>query len=417
MGLINIESDSNERKNLFQPQNEYSTPSRFCRRSSTKCWNTGSGSSEAICFSINKPDIYISGVRVYSSTVTQFKYQLQLLDQAFDDNRMEKNNFKWKKIATVSGVYYQNDNYSNNRLNDLCEIRFERPIPILANVKYALVFKNHSQYSFSGDMGLAQVHCDDDTIFTFMDCSLSKNGTNLNRGQIPQILYYNVPPPSSSTYKHGHQQSSNDLSTFNSNEAHKSIILMFQMAIDNGKTLLESLIETIERKITKASIDDQHQSTDSCSDDDNNHISSPLSSTTFIDWKIPTILYQTFDSIFFREFLPIFMIYMRMLKFVPSHLHTIAISLRNLIELISRLNRLINDHFDRSYQGKNTECSHENTHHIIVESDHPYKSANVTSHSIRFPPNIKFMTIEFDRKSSTAQPEDYLEVNFSLKKL
>ena len=69
-----------------------------------------------ICFSINKPDIYISGIRVYSSTVQQFKYQLQLLDQAFDDNRIEKNNFKWKKITTISGIYYQDDNHCNNRL-------------------------------------------------------------------------------------------------------------------------------------------------------------------------------------------------------------------------------------------------------------------------------------------------------------
>lgn len=47
--------------------------------------------------------------------------------------------------------------------------------------------KNYSTYSFSGDMGLGQVRGDDDTLFTFMDCSLSKNGTNLNRGQIPQV--------------------------------------------------------------------------------------------------------------------------------------------------------------------------------------------------------------------------------------
>ncbi|KAH7646731.1 e3 ubiquitin-protein ligase-like protein [Dermatophagoides farinae] len=425
MGFISMESDNNERKNLFQPQNEFSTPSRFCRRSSTKCWNTGSGSPEAICFSINKPDIYISGVRVYTSTVAQFKYQLQLLDQAFDDNRME-NNFKWKKIATISGVYYQDDNHCNNRLlNDLCEIRFERPIPLLVNVKYALVFKNHSQYSYSGDMGLAQVRCDDDTIFTFMDCSLSKNGTNLNRGQIPQILYYNVPPSSSSLKStYGQQHSFNNSYMFNVNEAHKSVILMFLMAIDNCKELLGSLIESIENKTTKESIiDGTHQSStcesdDSGSNDDksfnNNHISS-TTTTTFIDWKILTLLNQIFDSIFFREFLPITMIYMKMLKFHPSCLHILAISLRNLIELISRLNRLIHEHFDhKNFQNHHHELKRkfprENTHHIIVESDHPYKSATVTSHLIRFPPNIKFMTIEFDRKCCTAQPEDYLEI-------
>nr|XP_027195486.1 E3 ubiquitin-protein ligase MYCBP2-like [Dermatophagoides pteronyssinus] len=440
IGLINMdETMGNERKNLFHTQNELVTPSRFCRRSSTKCWNTGSGSPEAICFSINKSDIYISGIRVYSSTVQQFKYQLQLLDQAFDDNRIEKNNFKWKKITTISGIYYQDDNHCNNRLNnDLCDIRFDRPISIQPNIKYAIVFKNYSQYSYSGDMGQAQVHCDDDIIFTFMDCSLSKNGTNLNRGQIPQILYYNLPSSSSSTSTFKHQQLSttttttaNNFSTFNSIEAHKSIIEMFQMAIDYGKELLKNLIEKIESKISKESIINnqrQHPTTTtttiesndiSCSDDNSSDnttttTTTTATTTTFIDLKILTILYQTFDSIFFREFLPIFMIYMKMLKFVPSHLHTLAISLRNLIELISRLNRLIYDHYylgrRNSLESETKIYAKDKIHHIIVESDHPYKSANVTSHTIRFPSNIKFMTIEFDRKCCTAQPEDYLEI-------
>ena len=33
----------------------------------------------------------------------------------------------------------------------------------------------------------------DGTTFTFTSCSLSFNGTNVTRGQIPQILYYSTP--------------------------------------------------------------------------------------------------------------------------------------------------------------------------------------------------------------------------------
>ena len=39
---------------------------------------------------------------------------------------------------------------------------------------------------------MAKVKCSDGTTFTFHACSLSINGTNHLRGQIPQILYYRL---------------------------------------------------------------------------------------------------------------------------------------------------------------------------------------------------------------------------------
>lgn len=133
LGLISNSSHPDS-STMFLLNSEYATPSRFCRRSSSKSWEAGSGLPEAICFSVNKPGIHISGVRVYSSTIGQFKYQLQLLDQAFDDNKTEKNNFMWKTLASVSGVYSYEETPSC-RLNDFCELRFERPIVIQPNIK------------------------------------------------------------------------------------------------------------------------------------------------------------------------------------------------------------------------------------------------------------------------------------------
>lgn len=37
---------------------------------------------------------------------------------------------------------------------------------------------------------MTTVQCPDGVTFTFSTCSLSSNGTNQTRGQIPQILYY-----------------------------------------------------------------------------------------------------------------------------------------------------------------------------------------------------------------------------------
>lgn len=58
-------------------------------------------------------------------------------------------------------------------------------------MKYTLRLKNHgSMRTLNGDGGIAKVRCPDGTNFSFQACSLSTNGTNHMRGQIPQILYY-----------------------------------------------------------------------------------------------------------------------------------------------------------------------------------------------------------------------------------
>ena len=57
-------------------------------------------------------------------------------------------------------------------------------------MKYALRLRNHGPRTLNGDGGVSRVKCPDGLTFTFSACSLSINGTNHMRGQIPQILYY-----------------------------------------------------------------------------------------------------------------------------------------------------------------------------------------------------------------------------------
>ena len=58
------------------------------------------------------------------------------------------------------------------------------------NVKYAVRLRNRGQRTRNGDAGMTRVKCTDGTVFTFSSCSLSSNGTNQSRGQIPIIYYY-----------------------------------------------------------------------------------------------------------------------------------------------------------------------------------------------------------------------------------
>jgi len=77
-------------------------------------------------------------------------------------------------------------NHSHSQYNIVTTLVFMQE-----GVKYALRLRNHGlQRTFNGDGGISKVKCPDGTTFTFTACSLSNNGTNHMRGQIPQILYY-----------------------------------------------------------------------------------------------------------------------------------------------------------------------------------------------------------------------------------
>lgn len=60
------------------------------------------------------------------------------------------------------------------------------------NVKYAVRLRNYGSRTANGDGGMTTVQCSDGVTFTFSTCSLSSNGTNQTRGQIPQVLYYRL---------------------------------------------------------------------------------------------------------------------------------------------------------------------------------------------------------------------------------
>lgn len=57
-------------------------------------------------------------------------------------------------------------------------------------IKYAIRLKNRGPRTLNGDGGISKLKGSDGTTFTFITCSLSSNGTNHTRGQIPNILYY-----------------------------------------------------------------------------------------------------------------------------------------------------------------------------------------------------------------------------------
>lgn len=57
----------------------HTTPSRFTRTNQSRTWNTGNGSPDAICFSVDRSGVVIAGVTVYGG-MGNYEYELELLD-------------------------------------------------------------------------------------------------------------------------------------------------------------------------------------------------------------------------------------------------------------------------------------------------------------------------------------------------
>jgi hypothetical protein len=57
------------------------TPSRFTSSSQNRSWNTGNGSPDAICFTVDRPNVSVIGVGVFGGGGS-YTYELELLELA-----------------------------------------------------------------------------------------------------------------------------------------------------------------------------------------------------------------------------------------------------------------------------------------------------------------------------------------------
>lgn len=55
------------------------TPSRFTSASQNRSWNTGNGSPDAICFTVDRQNTCIAGVGLFGGGGT-YTYELELLE-------------------------------------------------------------------------------------------------------------------------------------------------------------------------------------------------------------------------------------------------------------------------------------------------------------------------------------------------
>ena len=108
------------------------TPNRFSRTSNSRPWNTGNGSPDAICFSVDRSGIFIVGCCVYGG-MGSYEYELELLDDhgaAAADKEpagggQSSASQRWSSLETTRGSYSSDD-----CVGDIAEIKFERAVAV-----------------------------------------------------------------------------------------------------------------------------------------------------------------------------------------------------------------------------------------------------------------------------------------------
>ncbi|XP_042905925.1 E3 ubiquitin-protein ligase MYCBP2 isoform X1 [Parasteatoda tepidariorum] len=335
------------------------TPSRFTKVSQNRTWNTGNGSPDAICFSVDRSGILIAGVTVYGGVGNEWHYELELLDDQNCGIVDPSHTQRWKTLAIVRGTFGPEDCYG-----DVAEIKFERAVPIKENVKYAIRLRNHGSRTNNGDGGLSQIKGPDGCLFTFTDCSLSFNGTNHTRGQIPQILYYSTPQDIENV------QNSRELAEL--------------QARRNALSICESIVRTAVDLFLKAQ----------CVDD-------------------PDILCAFGTSHVVTMLLPLIFAHLGPVATSdPRSAVQVLIMVQSLLPLVAALNKKNPKPYSEKSDADRNDSSLSTTssHYAIVESDHPYRPASVAHYRVTFPPKVQWISLEFDPQCGTAQVEDTLQV-------
>ncbi|KAF6200669.1 hypothetical protein GE061_005112 [Apolygus lucorum] len=336
------------------------TPSRFTRTNQSRTWNTGNGSPDAICISVDRPGVVIAGVGVYGG-VGSYDYELEILDDASSSTSYDPTHTqRWNSLQVTRGSFGPEDCLAD----DIAEIKFDFPIFIKENVKYAIRLRNHGGRTSNGDGGLSNVKGPDGVVFTFSTCSLSFNGTTQTRGQIPYILYYSNPQDS---------------------ETHAQ-----------NKGAIEAQARRITLNVTSAIV---------------SRCSEVLAMGRDVD------IIEACDTLSHCHMVRI------LLPLVVANISPLATSdprsavqvlglLQELLPHVSALN-LEQQGILQSVCGETQTDAPTNTtsiHKAWVESNHPYQPATVSNHRVVFPDSVQWMALEFTPDCGTAQAEDSLQL-------
>ena len=138
---------------------------------SSNYWTYGGGRIDAIDFQTNG-DVFLHGYRLWGAYSGSTTYQVTI--RLYRGSSM---------IAETTGSYYTRSSAKT------FEVHFSQEISIRAGLLYTATAQiTTSESSFAHEDGMSSASCSGVTVI-FKSSSKGNNGSNVNRGQIPALIF------------------------------------------------------------------------------------------------------------------------------------------------------------------------------------------------------------------------------------
>ncbi|CAH2103304.1 unnamed protein product [Euphydryas editha] len=346
------------------------TASRFMRVNATRTWSTGHGSPDAICFSVDRPGVALSGACVFVGS-GKYDYSIELLHDMRTISEDANPTHCWVSVEAKEGSFNAND-----AQHEMVQLKFTRPVLLKDDTRYALRFCCEGARTASGDCGLPAVTGPDGTTFQFSSCSLSFNGTNLARGQLPSLIYYRTKwmdrcneTASTVSLNAGVVVRSvdrlRDDTEWERGAAREAAVAVAAQVAERGGALLAAV-----RALAP---------------DDLRRAAPALAAAPALNTLLPYALANL------------------------EGLHD-SKSVINLLEIVHKLLPHVAEMNLKMPNNDDIPTTTTSQYYTWIESEHPYKQSTVINKRVLFPPQVSWIILEMDPRSVTAQPEDTLTI-------
>ncbi|XP_050683096.1 E3 ubiquitin-protein ligase MYCBP2 [Leptidea sinapis] len=326
------------------------TPSRFIRVNRNPTWSTSTINKDIICFTVDREGVMLAGACVYGGTAN-INFTLELVRDVTGTAEPDFVGDNWACVRLTTGTFSAEDCQQ-----DMVQIKFEKAALLRDDTKYALRLSTKGGLTVFGDNGLASVKGPDGTTFHFSSNTISCNGTNVSRGQLPCIIYYGSTKP-------GNSPENPDAALARMRAITTRVA---SMVIERGA----ELFRVLRNELTT---------------EDLRRNSAVLQQSSVVTTLLPFVLSHLED--------------LEDSKSVVKILETI----HKLLPHVAAMNLLVPS-------GEETSTVTTTQYYTWIESPHPYKQASVSNMRLMFPPQVSWIVLEIDPRSITAQPEDSLTI-------
>lgn len=180
MNFIGISPNDKTDDDTFLTQSlmpkEYHSVCRFSNYGGG--WGYSPNSVDAIRFSADY-DILLGGISVFGGR-GEYAVQIRVIDIGYEGYDVE---IEGDLLTETDIVHYECAPLQK------FQILFDEPVLIQANRWYVITTSFNGPSSDCGSYGSAFISTPEQVIFQFKSSKLSNNGTDVNCGQIPELLY------------------------------------------------------------------------------------------------------------------------------------------------------------------------------------------------------------------------------------